>query len=180
MKSGPTSSSSRWWPPISSEAHRFPWTNDPGEARVEQLALKNRLVTASLDLSGVDYAMAVGVSYSEQRGTAVAVAATTLLSGQLLDPGNYYSTEVATGFPYIPGLFAYREGPAICALLDSLPGLPPPDHVRRPGHSPPERVRPGCTYRRAVRPAHTRHDEATIVRASRAPHGSRRGHVRHH
>ncbi|WP_414719096.1 endonuclease V [Streptomyces sp.] len=110
---------------MSREQQPFHWTSDPTEARQEQLALRNRLVTTPLDLSGIQYALAIGVSYSERRSAAVAVAATTLLSGQLLDPGEYYSATVETDFPYIPGLFAYREGPAICALLDSLPGLPP-------------------------------------------------------
>jgi deoxyribonuclease V len=101
------------------------WTDNPDEARHEQLDLKARLVSSPLNLAGMDYALAIGVAYSERSSVAVAVAANMFLNGQLVDPENYYSATVETRFPYIPGLFAYREGPAICMLLNSLPGLPP-------------------------------------------------------
>lgn len=101
------------------------WPTDPVAAQADQVSLKGRLVTSYLDMSSIAYALAIGVSYSERASTAVAVAANMTLTGELLDLESYYSATAKAEFPYIAGLFAYREGPAICALLDSLPGLPP-------------------------------------------------------
>lgn len=45
--------------------------------------------------------------------------------GREVESGVRFAARQPAHFPYVPGLFAYREGPAITSLLDSLPG--PPD-----------------------------------------------------
>jgi deoxyribonuclease V len=94
------------------------------EAKADQVRLRGLLRTQSLDLSRVRYALAIGVSYSERRKKAVAVATPMLITGGAVDDRQFYTVSEESPFPYVPGLFAYREGPAICTLLESLPGLP--------------------------------------------------------
>ncbi|WP_427174522.1 endonuclease V [Arthrobacter sp. 92] len=65
--------------------------------------------------------MAIGVSYSERRGLAVAVGVPMLHGGSPLERGSQYVAESPSEFPYVSGLFVYREGPAVHALLNSLP-----------------------------------------------------------
>lgn len=101
------------------------WDMSVADAREDQRRVKRRLTRRSLDLSQVPYALAVGVAYSEKSKEAVAVCAPMLLSGAPVDRNGMFVAHEISDFPYVSGLFVYREGPAVCKLLESLPGLPP-------------------------------------------------------
>lgn len=100
------------------------WEMSVSDAKANQERVKSFLVTSDLDLAHVKYALAVGVSFSERTQEAVAVAAPMLLTGALMSGDPIVAREISD-FPYVAGLFVYREGPAVCKLLESLPGLPP-------------------------------------------------------
>ncbi|WP_225953757.1 endonuclease V [Kibdelosporangium phytohabitans] len=100
------------------------WDLSVSEAKQDQQRVKAGLVHQPLQLSDLPYALAVGVAYSEGAGEAVAVCTSMLISGSQIDPDSYMVSRALSDFPYVAGFFVYREGPAICELLDSLPGLP--------------------------------------------------------
>ncbi|WNV77836.1 endonuclease V [Geodermatophilus sp. DSM 44513] len=77
-----------------------------------------------MDFRSVRFALAIGVSYSVRDKEAVAVAMPMRLDGTPIDESHIIVSRQASDFPYIPGMFVYREGPAICSLLNGLPGLP--------------------------------------------------------
>jgi deoxyribonuclease V len=51
-------------------------------------------------------------------------AAVVLLSFPALDPVEAVTAERPISFPYIPGLLAFREGPAVLAAFEKLEGKP--------------------------------------------------------
>lgn len=110
---------------VTSDAELRPttWDLSIAEAKQDQARVKKKLVAASVDLDRIRYVVAIGVAYSSKSREAVAVCTPMLTSGAPVD-GNHLVAREPSGFPYVPGLFFYREGPAICSLLDSLPGLP--------------------------------------------------------
>jgi deoxyribonuclease V len=92
------------------------WTLDPSEAAQVQVALRERLVLSwpqgqrASTIGGVD----VGL------GTETARAAIVVLRYPDLTPLEGVSAEAPLVFPYVPGLLAFREGPAILAAWDKL------------------------------------------------------------
>lgn len=102
------------------------WPEDPRAAKQDQIEKRSRLRLQSLDLDNVRSILAVGVGYSESRSSAVAVGVPMLPNGQRLGDTLLVAEELRV-FPYVAGLFFYREGPAVMSLLRSLPG--PPDLV---------------------------------------------------
>ncbi len=91
------------------------WTLDPNEAVRVQASLRERLVLswqgqAVSTLGGVD----VGL------GEKTARAAIVVLRYPDLVPIEGVTAEVPLVFPYVPGLLAFREGPAILAAWDKL------------------------------------------------------------
>lgn len=96
----------------------FVWTNDPDVAKKEQTALRKLVATEHPDGEGWQFkkGLAIGTAYDENTRRAVAVALE-------FDPSGRYSrisrsADVEVDFPYVPGLLAFRVGPAICKLLD--------------------------------------------------------------
>jgi deoxyribonuclease V len=95
------------------------WTLDPNEAIQVQAALRERLVLSWQNrtvttIGGVD----VGL------GEATARAAIVVLRYPDLVPLEGVTAEVPLVFPYVPGLLAFREGPAILAAWDKLQEKP--------------------------------------------------------
>lgn len=95
------------------------WPTDVDAALKDQLALRSALVTADFDLGSVKYALAIGVSYSNQTQSAVCVGVPCYSDCTPVSESHFLAEE-HVAFPYVPGLFAYREGPAISRLLSSL------------------------------------------------------------
>jgi deoxyribonuclease V len=96
-----------------------PWTSDTTEAKQEQRVLQKRLRHEKLDWQNARSALAIGVAYNERNKTAVCVGIPSLPTGQEIDSRSY-AVEVIVDFPYKAGLYAYREGPAVSMLLESL------------------------------------------------------------
>lgn len=96
-----------------------PWTPDPDEAIRLQLHLRDHLVLA-WDGRPVVTVAGVDVSYAgDQARAAIAV-----MSFPELEPLVAVSAEASSPFPYIPGLLAFREGPAVLAAWEKLPSKP--------------------------------------------------------
>ncbi len=89
----------------------------------EQVILENQLGEVCL-VAGVDAA------YHETRGVTRAAAALIRLPG--LELVAHVACEVETRFPYVPGLFAFREAPAVLKALAEL--SPSPDLILCDGH----------------------------------------------
>jgi len=95
------------------------WTLEPNQAVQVQLALRERLVLSwqhrpVSTIGGVD----VGL------GEETARAAIVVLRYPDLTPIEGVTAEVPLVFPYVPGLLAFREGPAILAAWDRLQTRP--------------------------------------------------------
>ncbi len=98
-----------------------PWDLEPEEAIALQTKLSDRVIRISrikpediVTVAGVDTAYHKGISYA-------AVAVMNLTDKQIVE-----ETMAANPvrFPYIPGLFSFREGPVILEALDKLKTAP--------------------------------------------------------
>jgi deoxyribonuclease V len=97
----------------------FFWTKDQREAKREQGTMKE-LVTLQTDHKTLHYqrGFAIGTAYGESLSKAIAVAIPFDEHGR---PGQHIlEADAEIEFPYIPGLLAFRVGPAICKLLDQV------------------------------------------------------------
>ncbi len=94
-----------------------PWTLDPEEAIKVQSALRERLALA-WDGRPVTTVGGVDVDLEED----VARAAIVVLRYPDLTPLEGVTADAPLVFPYIPGLLAFREGPAVLAAWEKLPG----------------------------------------------------------
>lgn len=95
------------------------WTIDPQEAVKLQDDLRGRLVLAwdgreVRSVGGVD----IGLNGDRAR------AAIVVLRYPDLSPLEAVTAEVPLAFPYVPGLLAFREGPAFLAAWQKLARLP--------------------------------------------------------
>lgn len=96
----------------------FSWATDPDVATSEQTALRE-LVTLTRPNGEMPFfsrGLAIGTAYDENTRKAVAVALAFDASGQYSQVSD--SADIEVDFPYLPGLLAFRVGPAICKLLD--------------------------------------------------------------
>ena len=89
----------------------------PGEARRLQGELAPRVVEGPpLDLSGVRYVAGADVSTQGDRGYATVV----VLSFPELSVVEVRGFEAPLGFPYVPGLLAFREIPPVVGALEAV------------------------------------------------------------
>lgn len=99
-----------------------PWPRTAAEAEAVQEALRPRLV---LDVPGpaeIRTAAGLDVAYAED-SDRLAAAAVVLHVGTLAEVDRAVATGRA-GFPYLPGLFAFRELPALVTALGALRSTP--------------------------------------------------------
>ena len=92
-----------------------PWDVSPGEAMAIQRELRGR-VSTERGFDEVHTVAGVDVGFKGE----VARAAVVVLSYPGLEPLAQSVAEVPVRFPYIPGLLAFREGPAVLAALEQL------------------------------------------------------------
>jgi deoxyribonuclease V len=102
-----------------SQRELHPWTLNADEAAKIQSALRERLVLkwdgrAVATLGGID------VDLEED----VACAAIVVLRYPDLSPLEGVTADAPLVFPYVPGLLAFREGPAVLAAWDELQTKP--------------------------------------------------------
>ncbi|MCX7607590.1 MAG: deoxyribonuclease V [Anaerolineales bacterium] len=96
-----------------------PWTLSPEEAIQIQTDLRKRLILA---WDGRPVSLVAGVDVSVRAETSV--CALVVLTYPALEPVEAAVAEVPLTFPYIPGLLAFREGPAVLAAWEKLRSLP--------------------------------------------------------
>lgn len=101
----------------------FSWVTDSKEAEREQLTLLNLLKTEtpadfpnSLEF---EVGLAIGTAYNDKNQFAFATAIEFNSAGEPLNK-NVIRYQIKVDFPYIPGLLAFRVGPAICPILDKI------------------------------------------------------------
>ena len=99
--------------------YEHPWDVEPLEARQIQVQLGERAVLSPLP---PEPATVAGIDVSIKEGKAI--AAVVVLSYPELAPVDAALAEVEVSFPYVPGLLAFREGPAVLAALEGLAGAP--------------------------------------------------------
>lgn len=109
--------------------------------KIQEAVRKCCVIRRTIDTGDVKSIAGADVAYSADD---MAYAATVVMS--FPDTGFY---EVAcssgpVGFPYIPGLFAFREGPKIVESIESLPFLPDILIVHGHGYAHPRRAGLAC------------------------------------
>ena len=91
------------------------WDVSPSEAKEIQQGLRSRVSTEKT-FSQVNTVAGVDLAIKDE----VARAAIVVLSYPELTPLDYSLAELPVEFPYIPGLLAFREAPAVLAALEKL------------------------------------------------------------
>src|SRR5437868_1965378 len=94
----------------------FSWLSDETEALKDQAALRELVQITPLMLPEVIRGFAIGTAYNDEDRRAVAVGVSFRVGGRY-EEGEFVETQ-EVDFPYVPGLLAYRVGPAVCNLLD--------------------------------------------------------------
>src|SRR5512133_2401109 len=95
------------------------WTLDPEEAVQVQASLRDRLVL-SWDEREIHFVGGVDIGLTHENARAAVV----VFSFPELAPVESATAEVPLVFPYIPGLLAFREGPAFLAAWEKLQQKP--------------------------------------------------------
>lgn len=107
-------------------AHLHDWAVTPQAALAIQRELAGRVdCESALDLAGVRLVAGVDVSVRPGAdGQPWSQAAVVVLSFPALQPVEVVQARLPTPFPYIPGLLAFREGPALIAAFARLRSAP--------------------------------------------------------
>jgi deoxyribonuclease V len=99
------------------------WPATEEEARAAQDELRGRVVLDEPGpLPGTGHVTGVDVAYDDERGVVAAAAVT--LDAVTLDVVAEATAVGEISFPYVPGLLAFREVPAVLAALEALPCAP--------------------------------------------------------
>lgn len=101
---------------------KFYWTTNSKKAIREQTSLKNLLslntaLPPSLEFNS---GLAVGAAYEVHTKRSFAVALRFDKKGRYDRKEKLTVANLEVDFPYKPGLYAFRVGPAICEVLDSI------------------------------------------------------------
>ncbi|MDA2812917.1 endonuclease V [Nocardiopsis sp. RSe5-2] len=94
------------------------WPSDPDEARALQERLAPEVRTEPLDAGAVRLAAGLDVSYAPDEDRLVAAAVVLSLPG--LEVVEAATADAAPAFPYVPGLFAFRELPPLLEAIGRL------------------------------------------------------------
>lgn len=97
------------------------WTVNPDEAAQIQVRLRERL---ALDWDGRPVHTVGGVDIDLDLTQQTARAAMVIFRYPEMVPLTAVTADVPLVFPYIPGLLAFREGPAVLAAWEKLPAKP--------------------------------------------------------
>lgn len=99
---------------------KFHWTKDAKEAKKEQQTLADLVETkkATFNPSQFSVGLAIGTAYEENTRRAFAVCVEFDSGGKIIS--DFIEANAEVDFPYIPGLLAFRVGPAICLALDKV------------------------------------------------------------
>ena len=99
---------------------KFFWTEDVSEAKKEQTILLDLVETQKSDFISSQFrtGLAIGSAYEENTKTAIAVCTKFDRKGKII--GEKISKESGVNFPYVPGLLAFRVGPAVCSAIEEL------------------------------------------------------------
>lgn len=98
----------------------FYWTKDRKEAQIEQGILANLVETnkSCFDLTRFKTGLAIGTAYEKNTKTAFAVCVQFNRNGKIIS--NSITASIEVDFDYMPGLLAFRVGPAICLAIDRI------------------------------------------------------------
>jgi deoxyribonuclease V len=98
------------------------WPADAEEARAEQVRLAPRVRAESIDAEAVELVCGLDVTYAP--GDDRLVAAAVVLSARTLEVVDTATAVARPRFPYVPGLFAFRELPPLLEAVASLSTAP--------------------------------------------------------
>jgi len=98
------------------------WSVDYREAVLIQERLKEKLILRGRAPAGIKTAAGADISYS--KGDDLFFAAVVLLSLPDFEVIEEASASGRVGFPYIPGLLTFREGPILCRAFEKLSRIP--------------------------------------------------------
>ncbi|MEH0417043.1 endonuclease V [Streptomyces sp. B21-083] len=98
------------------------WPTTEERARAVQDELRLRVVDEPGPPPGTGHVTGVDVAYDDERDLVVAAA--VVLDAASLDVVAEATAAGRVPFPYVPGLLAFREIPAVLAALEALP-VPP-------------------------------------------------------
>lgn len=94
-----------------------PWDLSVDEAKALQSQLAKKVIAeTTFDPDAVQTVAGVDVGFQGD----VARAAVVVLAFPSLRPIEYAIGQVPVGFPYVPGLLTFREGPSVLAALEKL------------------------------------------------------------
>lgn len=99
--------------------HLHSWNVSPKEAIKIQQELREK-VEVTDKIGNIKIVAGVDVGFKGK----VARAAVVVISFPQLEPVDQAVAEVPVTFPYVPGLLAFREGPAVLAALEKLETKP--------------------------------------------------------
>ncbi|MBI4790893.1 MAG: deoxyribonuclease V [Chloroflexi bacterium] len=118
------------------QTQRWDWS--PAEAIEQQRALADRVITRDV-LGAAHYVAGVDVGF-EGQGKRTCRAAIVVLKVETLKPVDYAVARRPVAFPYIPGLLAFREIPAVLRSLEQLKTTPDVFIVDGHGLAHPRRI----------------------------------------
>ncbi|PWV52758.1 endonuclease V [Nocardiopsis sp. L17-MgMaSL7] len=98
------------------------WPSDPKEAVARQRLLADRVRTEALDPDSVRYVAGLDVSYGV--GDKELAAAAVVLDARTLEVVDTSLVADTPSFPYISGLFAFRELPPVLRAIEGLSVTP--------------------------------------------------------
>ncbi|HEU4758850.1 MAG TPA: endonuclease V, partial [Dehalococcoidia bacterium] len=111
-----------------------PWNVTPAQAAAIQARLAPRVIAAG-DPAGVRFVAGADIAFVDRpagRSPSLARAAVVLLSYPELAVVEHHVVEAPVTFPYVPGLLAFREVPALARVFRRL--RQPPDLLLVDGH----------------------------------------------
>ena len=110
---------------------------DPTEAKkIQDMLRHNCIVKRTIDIEEIRHVAGADAAYT--RDTIYAAVVVMTFPG--LDIVEKISTEQEVPFPYIPGLFSFREGPAILEAFSSLTTVPDLLLINGHGYAHPKRI----------------------------------------